>query len=159
MKCTRQIIILPYEDGIKANLYTIQFKDEVESETDKFFGKYINRKDLTNDFDSLSIVIDRILEKGALERAFRPEGKMNDRVWALPVEPIRLRLYCIRISDEILIMGNGGAKNDAKYQDDPKLNAYMRILQKLDYKIKKSEKSEETTYYNKNIFGTTTFNI
>lgn len=48
--------------------------------------------------------IDRIGETGALERYFRPEGKYGDGVSAIPIESGKLRLYCLRLSDKILIL-------------------------------------------------------
>ena len=47
--------------------------------------------------------LDRIGETGALERYFRPEGKYGDGVSAIPIESGKLRLYCLRLSDKILI--------------------------------------------------------
>lgn len=50
-----------------------------------------------------------MLENGAaLERYFRYEGKMSDNVVALPTFRTSLRLYCLRMSDSVLIVGNGG---------------------------------------------------
>ncbi len=44
----------------------------------------------------------------------------------------KLRLYCIRLSDKILIVGNGGVKNGKTYQENPELNGYVVDLQKFD---------------------------
>ena len=45
-----------------------------------------------------------MLENGAaLERYFRYEGKMSDNVVALPTFRTSLRLYCLRMSDSVLI--------------------------------------------------------
>lgn len=52
--------------------------------------------------------INKIAQNGAFERFFRPEGKMADHVVALPVLTSKLRLYCLRLSDKILILGNKG---------------------------------------------------
>ena len=77
---------------------------------------------------ALSIVLD----KGALERYFRPEGSISDNLCALPIESGRIRLYCLRISDEILILGNGGTKRTETYQKDSTLYGYALDLQKFD---------------------------
>ena len=51
---------------------------------------------------------------------------------ALPVLRSGLRLYCLRMSDSVLIVGNGGIKNTRSYEQDPELNGYVINLQKLD---------------------------
>lgn len=61
---------------------------------------------------------------GARENLFRPEG---GKIKAVPLFIAQrrkrgvgtLRLYCIRISDKILVVGNGGIKKVAKYEDEP----------------------------------------
>lgn len=77
-----------------------------------------------------------MLVKGIEERRFRPEGKMSDGVTALPVYKSGLRLYCLRLSDSVLIVGNGGVKNTQKYEEDKDLNGYVISLQKLDALLK-----------------------
>ena len=74
----------------------------------------------------------RIADIGALERFFRPEGKMSDNVCALPVVSSKLRLYCLRLSDKILILGNGGMKRTRTYNEDDELRGYVLTLQKFD---------------------------
>ena len=61
---------------------------------------------------------------------------MNDRLCALPIESGRIRLYCLRISDEILILGNGGEKSTKTYEEDPRLLGYALDLQKFDELLK-----------------------
>lgn len=73
---------------------------------------------------------------GFLERYFRPEGKMRDDVCALPVVSGKLRLYCLRLSDSVLIAGGGGRKTTKTYDEDSNLNGYVISLQKLDELIK-----------------------
>ena len=57
---------------------------------------------------------------------------MNDSVQALPIESGKLRLYCLRISDQIVILGNGGIKNTRTYEEDPKLYGYVLGLQRFE---------------------------
>lgn len=84
--------------------------------------------------------LQKILENGVLERYFRPEGKYSDRVCALPIDSGKLRLYCLRISDKILILGNGGIKNTKTYNENAELNGYVMDLQKFDSLLKIAEK-------------------
>ena len=53
------------------------------------------RNTKNNDFRKVLRAINRIVAHGALERYFRPEGKMNDRLAALSIDSKVLRLYCL----------------------------------------------------------------
>ena len=82
---------------------------------------------------------------------------MNDSVVALPVITSKLRLYCLRLSDKILILRNGDVKATRRYQDDTKLKAYVITLQKFEKLLKEgvgngSVKITETTIETDNIF-------
>jgi len=44
----------------------------------------------------------------------------------------KLRLYCLRLSDKILILGNGGVKKTRTYEEDANLKAYVMTLQKFE---------------------------
>ena len=61
---------------------------------------------------------------------------MRDHVSALPVFKNSLRLYCLRMSDSVLIVGNGGVKNTKTYEESEDLNGYVISLQKLDALLK-----------------------
>ncbi len=61
---------------------------------------------------------------------------MKDNVCALPIESGKLRLYCLRLSDQILIIGNGGIKETRTYQEDKTLLGYVMDLQKFDSLLK-----------------------
>ena len=62
---------------------------------------------------------------------------MNDNLCALPIESGKIRLYCLRISDEILILGNGDVKQTVTYEEDAKLLGYAMDLQKFDQLLRK----------------------
>ena len=113
-------------------IYTIQFLSEDESEFEKFYTKFRSELEYNEDFERLLNILGRIADFGALERFFRPEGKMNDRVCALPVLKSKLRLYCLRLSDKILILGNGGVKRTKTYNEDDTLQGYVITLQNFD---------------------------
>ncbi len=57
-------------------------------------------------------------------------------VCAIPVDSGKLHLYCLRISDQILIIGNGGLKNTRTYEESEELSGYVMDLQKFDGIIK-----------------------
>lgn len=103
--------------------------------------------------------IDKIADRGALERFFRPEGKYNDRVCALPVVQSKLRLYCLRLSEKILILGNGGVKKTKTYNEDNDLKGYVLTLQKFDKLIKECVKDGSITITENRLATNNTFDL
>ena len=120
------------QNGENCTIYTLQFLRDVESEFEKFVAKFRDDAEYSEDFSRIAAFIKRSAKTGALERYFRPEGKMNDSVVALPVTSSKLRLYCLRLSDRILVLGNGGVKTTQRYEDDTLLNGYVMTLQKFE---------------------------
>ena len=102
--------------------------------------KFKDNSQLNQDFQRIIVALEKIIERGALERFFRIEGKMNDHVSALSLDSRSLRLYCLRISDQILILGNGGAKMTRTYQEDETLSGYVMDLQQFDELLKEAQK-------------------
>ena len=70
---------------------------------------------------------------------------MQDRVAALSIDSRKLRLYCLRISDQILIVGNGGVKDTHTYQQSKELSGYVMDLQQFDNLLKKAQKDGAIT--------------
>ena len=129
--------ILSLEQTESTGLFTIIFKGENQSEFDKFIEKFRNDAIRNKDLRTILNQIELMMNAGAfLERRFRPEGKMSDHVSALPVFKNSLRLYCLRMSDSVLIVGNGGVKNTKTYEENDDLNGYVISLQKLDTLLK-----------------------
>lgn len=159
MKTQQKYSIELYEEADSVNFYTIRFDGEKNTEFDKFISNFIGKKEFEKDLQIITYWIDKIGEKGALERHFRLEGKMRDRVSAIPIEVSKLRLYCLRISDNILILGNGGhkPKNQRAYNTDPHLNKCVEMLAELDAHLKKREIQKGITINGKNIIGDLSF--
>jgi hypothetical protein len=65
---------------------------------------------------------------------------MRDNVQPIPVEGGKLRLYCLRLSDQIVILGNGGVKVTRTYEQDPKLYGYVLDLQRFERILKENIK-------------------
>lgn len=123
-------------EGENCTIYTLQFLRDIESEFEKFVTKFRDDAEFSEDFLKIATFIKRIARTGAYERYFRNEGKMNDSVVALPVTSSKLRLYCLRLSDKILVLGNGGVKKTQRYEDDSILNGYVMTLQKFEQLLK-----------------------
>ncbi len=128
--------LLLVNEAKNCTLYTIQFLSEDNSEFERFYNKFKDDVEFNPDLMRIVGFLGRIADFGALERYFRPEGKMNDNVVALPVVQSKLRLYCLRLSDKILILGNGGKKRSKTYEEDNELSGYVLTLQNFDQLIK-----------------------
>jgi len=125
--------------GVKASIYTIVTEDSKISFWDCFVNEY--RKDYIEDLSNIAGRLISIGNKvGALSQYFKlDEGlEWNDLVCALYDLPDKhLRLYCIRLSEEMIIIGNGGPKGVRTWQEDAKLSKevhemmhYSRIIRK-----------------------------
>lgn len=106
-------------------------------ELEKFISRFKDNAKYNSDFQSILFFMERIMSNGALERYFRREGKLTDSVVALPVLKSRLRLYCLRLSDNILVVGNGGVKNTRTYEENDELQGYVMTLQKFELLLRK----------------------
>lgn len=155
MRCEIEL----FEEYDNINFYSIRFDDETESEIEKFFLKFSSSSKYDRDFDKIIEWMDRIAEKGSLSRYFRPEGKYEDGVSAIPIQANKIRLYCVRITDEILILGNGDVKNVRSWQDDPVLKSFAESLIKLKQKIDNRIKREKIFINGKEISGNLIFDL
>lgn len=104
------------EQSEKVSLYSISFAMDKTTEFERFLNKFEEEASLNEDYQKI---------------------RMNDDLCALPVESGRIRLYCLRISDEILILGNGDIKRTSNYEEDAKLYGYTLDLQKFGRLLKK----------------------
>lgn len=130
----------------KAGLFTICFEGESFTEFQKFIVKGNENATLQPDLQKILNALQHMMNAmGFLDRYFRPEGKMRDRVAALPIQSSKLRLYCLRLSDSVLIVGNGGPKSTKTYEEDSELNGYVIQLQKLDDLLRLAETKGEIT--------------
>lgn len=137
-----KLVYLTELSGDKASIYSILTEDRKGTFLDHFIAEY--KRDYMQDLISIMGRLRSIGNTvGALESFFKlDEGlEWNDLVCALYDIPDRhLRLYCIRLNENIVIVGNGGPKDVRAWQDDPKLERevnemmhYSKIIRtKLD---------------------------
>ena len=147
------------EDSNKVSLYSPHFEGETYSEFEKFL---LNYKDTyPEDIRQLVYRLDIIKRDGAEDRHFRYEGTRRDRVMALPshLETTKLRLYLLNINARILILGNGGLKSTATYEQDAHLNKCVQTLQKIDIQLKQMEQAQVIVVTGSQLLGTLTFSI
>ena len=133
-----ELLLVNNADG--CTIYTIQFLSESDSEFERFYTRFKDDAEYNPDLMRIVALINKIADMGALERYFRPEGKLKDGVCALPVLQSKLRLYCLRLSDKILVLGNGGIKKTRIYNEDDTLRGYVLTLQNFEKLIREGEK-------------------
>lgn len=68
------------------SLYSISFELDGTTEFEKFVAEFEKNATFNHDYQRIIAALQAILRIGALERFFRPEGKMNDNIQALPQE-------------------------------------------------------------------------
>lgn len=154
-----EVELLLVNSSDSCTMYTIQFLSDDKSEFEKFVSKFRNNAILNTDFQTIMRFVQQILSNGALERYFRPEGKMRDSVVALPVIKSKLRLYCLRLTDKILVLGNGDVKNSNTYEEDETLQGYVMDLQKFENLLKQEVRSGNVEITEKEIKTDKTFDL
>lgn len=126
------------------SIFSPKYDGETMTEFEKFMKDYGSLQDplLKKDFDAIITLLNKMLNDcGARENLFRPEGK--NKVYAIPLLVERkkdktvgsLRLYCIRISQKLLIIGNGGVKKVRSFQKDPILYGFVKQLRSIEKNI------------------------
>ncbi len=138
-----QFEIVPVELGDSGALYSIRYKGEKNTELDKFLG--CENVQACDEYESLVLRLYDMVESFG----FRPgyfkleEGSYYDSVVALHYENGPLRLYCLRRSSLLLIVGYGGPKFTGTYQEEPVLDEAVKKLQTIDALLDKRQKSRE----------------
>lgn len=155
----KNLFIELLEDNGKVSLYSPRFEGEQYTEFEKFLLAF--KEQYPDDVKQIVYRLDIAKREGAQDRHFRYEGKMRDRVMALPshLETTSLRLYLLNIQSRILILGNGGLKSTAKYQEDANLNKCVETLQKIDIELKLREKKKVLTIKGTQLLGVLEFCI
>lgn len=154
----RYFEIKEYISFEKTKFYSIHEVGEEFCETDKFFLRFIHEKEYLEDVQTIKYWIEKIgREFGALERYFRPERKAN----ALPIPPPKsnLRLYCLRVSDEIVILGNGGIKSSKLVQNSPDALPHFNLMNLVAFILKMKNENDQTSFREKEIEGDLSFYI
>lgn len=62
-------------------------------------------------------------------------------------------IYCLRLSDQIVILGNGGVKTTRTYQEDPKLYGYVLDLQRFEMILDENLKKGYVSIQEKDLSG------
>ena len=138
----------------QVSIYSPKYDGESKSEFAKFLSSNCSHThpQLKAFFDAILSAIEKIQECGARENLFRPEG---GRVKALPMfytyrrvnkSVGKIRLYCLCLSERVLIIGNGGVTTAARYDDDSVHLAYVEDLRAIFRQIRKIVRQAKTDY-------------
>lgn len=156
-----------FEEHERCTFYTVRKieddDEELPSETQRFFEKFYTDEKYKQCVQEIVALLDYIgEERGANIHLFRPEGKADGipknekkscRYLDLNFADFPLRLYCYRISDEILILFNGGIK-DADTAQDSKASMSFYESQQFCDRINKAFSSKEIRIEGMRIVGT-----
>lgn len=125
--------------------------DEVDYETDKFLDKFSNQQsEYYDEFTVIIALIEEMGKRGAKHYYFRHERRAD----ALPskpnairsivvVEHSKLRLYCIRLNDECVVLCNGGVKTKNNPEDCANVKVHFRFANRLARAIDEAIKNKE----------------
>lgn len=123
--------------------YTVRWEGDELSETDKFIERFQADIDYKEEYDEIAELL-RLMgeEHCALDIFFR---RFEDEASALPPSRVvqlalnyggnRLRLYCIKITDHIVVLFNGGIKSARTAQESPDLVNKFRDAKTFASKI------------------------
>lgn len=146
------------EEYENVNFYSVLLDGNELTELERFFEKFPEGCEYDAEVDVILAWMDKIAERGALERYFRPEGRYGDGVGVIPIDVgNKLRLYCLRLSDKILIFGNGGVKDAKSWEDSPTLAPYVELLMDTSRFLSSRERNGTVLLVDKEIIGNLNF--
>jgi hypothetical protein len=119
-----------YSKSRKVSVYSVRFEHSDTTETDRFVKEYLE-KGFKEDIQMIKRWLDNIKTRGARQRYFRAENNVG----AGPETFSRLRIYCIRCSDHIIILDGGGEKKGWKTQDGEETWRAMKLMMAIDKKL------------------------
>lgn len=140
----------------KASIFSPRESTCEISEFEKFLSikPSLTDSQLLQDFDSIISALNKMLKDcGARENLFRLEG---GRIKAIPLFTSigrkkgvgTLRLYCIRYSERLLIVGNGGIKKVKKYEENSALKSIVDTLRQIDSKVFSKARKKKISFDN-----------
>ena len=142
----------------KVRFYTIRFEDETVSETDKFFAAFDDNADMRKELNVLLSFLKQMGDNfGAKADFFRHEGeaeglppkaKIAKKYGLLAFVEYNFRLYCMRLSDNVVVLFNGSLKTTYTNQEDPQLMSIFRMAKTFSRRI--NENMSDRTF---NVIG------
>ncbi|HEY6083442.1 MAG TPA: hypothetical protein VIU45_08295 [Chitinophagaceae bacterium] len=136
-------------DGI-VKFYSVRLRDNMLTEFEIF-----DAKDFPNHIEELEIMYATINEmkiRGAKPYYFKPEGpanalpKVKQKIIVANQKDFGLRLYCIRLTDEVVVLLNGGIKTQRDPKNCPNVKPYFEMAIKIAKVLDKALVDKEINY-------------
>jgi len=134
------VIIEEFKRYKHVTFYTIRYDDSELSETDKFIKRFLEEETVyKDDLDDILNWINEIGIRGLKYINLRAE---ND-AYALPpyTESSNLRLFCIKITNSIILLGNGGIKSSQTVQESNDLSMKFHDINRFSKSINEAIRS------------------
>jgi hypothetical protein len=146
--------------GKPASIYTVRFLDKKINELADFVATFAPQ--FPNEVGEIVATIEQIAFKyGARETFFKEwEGRPGDGVCALyDSKGSHLRLYCIRLGNVAVVLGNGGHKPKTirSLQQDKRLTETNAILREVSKLIDERIRSREIYWRGNDLLGNLRF--
>lgn len=136
----------------KVHFYSVKVDGAEENEADRFLDRFIEEDQYREDLDNLVTLLEEIGERiGARTNWFSrfenrstvlpPNRQLRINAVLIPFFENPFRLFCLRISDSIVILFNGGIKTSQKVQDSPDLSLKFYEAQGFVRKIDEAFRS------------------
>lgn len=140
------------DESSLVTFYTVRWEDSEISETDIFMRKFKGHQQYGADLQELvALLFDVMGEQSGAHPTFftrhenravaLPPSKARVGAIALTYSQFPLRLFCYRVSDELVILFNGGPKTAATAQQSEDL--YVPFVQANDFARRIAEAFDE----------------
>jgi hypothetical protein len=138
--------IIEYQRYDYITYYTVLFEDRSDSEAERFFSRNELRENHLTALQQIARWLKRIGQrrKGAQADFFRSVQGFHElpppryKLQKFGDDTLELRLFCMRLSENIVILFNGGIKTSEATQDSPDLLPHFREASKLTKAIDQS---------------------
>jgi len=155
----RKIEIVPYDEHEKVTFYSIRFDNE-STEFDKFLDDF-DTESHADQMDVFNREYDILGEQGAQERLLRYAGTKEDSLFSFPSHWVDcdLRVFLLKVSDDIVIFGNGFLKTTRTYNEDTVAMGHVSLLLSIDKILRKRLETLKVNNYQMQLVGDLTFYI
>lgn len=129
------------DESEKVTWYTVRWGGADVSETDKFFTKIYADEDYREAAQELATLLTEVIGNtyGATDAFFNrfennfnalpPQGKLKIEEITISYPEFPLRLYCLKLNEQLVILFNGGVKTADSAQDSPDLSMKFKETQ------------------------------
>jgi hypothetical protein len=133
------IVPIPTFNFKEVKYYTLKYEERDRSEFDDFFERHISNIAHHSNLDEIKQWIIKIGERGAAKRYFKPEDLAERILVTYESEneesSFGLRLYCLRLSESVVVLINGALKTAKSNRDCPNVWPHFSKAQIVSKKV------------------------